>query len=109
MAGLRGMSISSPGRKGFGTPFRAGLAGRVTHFIFNKPGRVNSPTARFFMCLSIKMSSSSRTAATSFFPTFAFLAISFKISVLVYFFCIAGTFLAAVFRGVLRTAMPNLF
>ena len=72
-AGLRGISISSPGRKGFGTPFLAGLAGRVTHLIFNKPGNVNSPTARFFICLSIKVSNSSKTADTSFCQHLCFL------------------------------------
>jgi len=107
--------MSSPGRKGFGTPFLAGLAGRVTHLIFNKPDNVNSPTARFFICRSIKVSNSSKTADTSFLPTFVFFAISLSISVLVYFFCIAGAFLAAdflveaIFREVLLTAMPNLF
>ena len=74
-----------------------------------------SPTARFFICLSIKVSNSSKTADTSFLPIFVFFAISFSISVFVYFFCIAGAFLTAdflddaVFREVLLTAMPNLF
>ena len=116
LAGLRGMSISSPGRNGFGTFFLAGLAGRVAHFILSSPGSVNSPTARFLICRSIKLSNSSRTATTSFLLTFALFEISLRISVLVYFFCIAGAFLVeadllanALFFGVFFTAMPNLF
>ena len=66
-AGFRGTSINSPGLKGLGTPLRAGRAGRTTDFIFNRPGSVNSPTARFLICRSMTTDSSSSTAETSFF------------------------------------------
>src|SRR6056300_1399552 len=47
-AGLAATSMVSPGLKGLGTPFLARCAGFFTVLIFSRPGRANSPTARFF-------------------------------------------------------------
>jgi hypothetical protein len=100
-----------------GTFFRAGRAGLLTALTFNKPGNVNSPTARFLMCRSINTASSSKTAETSFLLNDVLVAISLKISVLVNFFCIAGarlfatvaTFRFAAFLVDFLTTMPALF
>ena len=44
-AGLAATSMSSPGRNGFGTFFRAFCAGFRTVLIFIRPGTVQIPTA----------------------------------------------------------------
>src|SRR5690606_41597812 len=64
LAGFLGTSMNSPGLNGFGTFLRAGRAGFFTVLILRRPGRVNSPTPRFLMCLSIRLLSSSSTRLT---------------------------------------------
>ena len=45
-------------------PLRALVAGFLIVFILSNPGRVNSPTARFLMCLSMISEHESNTLAT---------------------------------------------
>src|SRR5690554_1258699 len=54
VAGFLGTSMNSPGLNGLGTCLRARRAGFFTVLIFNRPGRVNSPTPRFLTCRSMR-------------------------------------------------------
>ena len=64
LAGFAFTSIVSPGRKGFGTFFRALCEGFFTTLIFIRPGIVQAPTAPFWTWRSMTDSSASKTSAT---------------------------------------------
>ena len=66
-AGLAGMSRTSPGLKGFGTFFWAGLAGTFFFSIFTSPGMVIAPGPLLLRLFWISAARASRTAVTSFF------------------------------------------
>ena len=76
LAGLAFISMSSPGRNGFGTFFLALWAGFLTVLIFINPGKVQYPTEPFLICRSMTVSIAANTEATSRFDKPVFSAMS---------------------------------
>ena len=105
------MTISSPvaGLR----PMRFLVAGRFTERIFRRPGRVNSPTARFLMCRSMSTSSSSNTEPTCLRVNPVLPAISVRMAVLVILVLIGPAFFffgaAAFFAGAFFFAGARFF